>query len=151
MILAGDEFGEQHDRSDASGNVTQNGGKQVDPVNFERASEPDRADLLVYVSRLVRLRTSHAALGVDDTMFFHVDLNDQKRVLVWMRGPAADPVIVVANFSDWGTPSPLSPGARYDVPGWPAGNWHEVTLDRPAPTAGHEPLFPWEAKVYRLA
>jgi len=36
MILAGDEFADQHDLFDARGNVTQNGGKQVDPVNFSR-------------------------------------------------------------------------------------------------------------------
>jgi pullulanase/glycogen debranching enzyme len=148
MILAGEEFGDQHDRFDADGNVDQSGGKQVDPVNFSRATDPDRADLLGYVSRLVKLRTSHAALGVNETTFLHVDLADGKQVFSWMRGPAADPVLVIANFSDWGTANPFGPGAEYLVPGWPGGAWREVTLGRDAPTAGREPLFAWEAKVY---
>lgn len=149
MILAGEEFGDQHDRFDADGNVDQAGGKQVDPVNFARTNEPDRADLLAYVSRLVKLRTSHPALGLNDTSFLHVDLTAGKQVFVWMRGTVANPVLVIANFSDWGTSDPFGPGAEYVVPGWPGGTWHEVTLDRDAPAAGREPLFPWEAKVYR--
>ncbi len=149
MILAGEEFGDQHDRFDANGNVDQAGGKQVDPVKFSRAAEPERAALLAYVSRLVKLRTTHAALGVNDTRFLQVDLADGKRVFAWMRGTEPDPVVVVANFSAWGTADPFSPSAEYVVPGWPAGKWHEVTLDRDAPQAGREPLFPWEAKVYR--
>ena len=149
MILAGEEFGDQHDRFDANGDVDQDGGKQVDPVNFSRSAEPERADLLAHVSRLVRLRTTHAALGLNDTRFLQADLADGKRVFAWMRGNELDPVVVVANFSEWGTANPFSPGAEYVVPGWPSGNWREVTVDRDAPQAGREPLFPWEAKVYR--
>lgn len=149
MILAGEEFADQHDRFNVFGNVDQDGGKQVDPVNFSRASQPDRANLLAYVSRLVNLRTTHASLGLNETRYLHVDLTEGKRVLVWLRGNEADPVIVVANFSAWGTADPLSEAAEYVVPGWPGGSWHEVTLDREAPEAGREPLFPWEAKVYR--
>lgn len=149
MILAGDEFGDRHDRLDPAGDVDQAGGKQVDPVDYGRAAEASRADLLAYVARLTRLRTSHPALGMNHTRFIHVDLTPGRRVLAWSRGDPADPVLVVANFSDWGTDDPFGPGAEYHVPGWPAGDWHEVTRDRPAPQAGREPLFPWEAKVYR--
>jgi len=36
MILAGEEFADQHDRFNSQGDVTQDGGKQVDPVDFSR-------------------------------------------------------------------------------------------------------------------
>lgn len=154
MILAGEEFADEHERFDANGNVDQQGGKQVDPVHFARAAEPFRARVLAYVSRLVQLRTSHPALGLNDTAFLQVDLNDGKRVFAWMRGTPDDPVVVVANFSAWGTADPFGAGATYVVPNWPAlpsgRRWREATLDRDAPDAGREPLFPWEAKVYRL-
>ena len=39
MILAGEEFADQHDLFDADGGVTQQGGKQVDPVNFSRLGD----------------------------------------------------------------------------------------------------------------
>ena len=110
-----------------------------------------------YVSRLVKLRTRSDALAVNDTAFLHVDFNDGKRVLVWRRGREGQdaPVIVLANFSDWGTDDPMNPAAEYVVPNFPpapAGrHWREVTLDRRADRAGREPLFPWEAKVYELA
>lgn len=156
MILAGEEFGDQHDLFDRHGNVTHQGGKQVDPVNYSRYDEPDRKDLFKYVARLVRLRTGHAALAGDDVNFFHVDFGDQKRVVAWRRGPASDPVVVVANFSDYTTPNALSSGAEYIVPHWPATpagrHWSEVTQERDVPTGRHdrEPIFAWEAKVYRL-
>ena len=63
-------------------------------------------------------------------------------------------MVVVANFSDWGTPDPFNPGSVYDVPTWPAipanRRWREVPQDRDVTlaAAGHEPLFAWEAKVY---
>jgi pullulanase len=156
MILAGEEFGDLHTRFDVNGNVSQDGGKQVAPVHFDLLEGNDplpklRLDLLAYVSRLIKLRTSCLALGVNDTAFLHTDFNDGKRVLVWQRGPGPDGsmVVVVANFSDWGSGS--SPRAEYVIPNWPAGrNWTEVTLQRqiPAEWVGREPLFPWEAKVY---
>jgi pullulanase len=103
----------------------------------------------------VKLRTAHPALALNDTDFIHVDMNDGKRVFAWLRGTPADPVIVVANFSGWGTADPFAAGASYVVanwPGLPAGRqWREATLDRAAPDAGREPLFPWEAKIYCLA
>ena len=69
-----------------------------------------------------------------------------------------DPVIVVANFSDYATPNGLTdPNAEYVVPNWPSTppgrHWREVTQQRdvlPAQT-GREPIFSWEAKVYTLA
>jgi pullulanase len=155
MILAGEEFADEHYRFDKDGMVDQNGGKQVDPVNFSRATEPMRARILAYVSQLVKLRTSHPALGVNDTEFLHVDLNEGKRVFAWQRGSAENPVMVVANFSAWGTADPFAPGAEYVVLNWPltpiGRQWREVTQGRTAPDAGREPLFPWEAKVYQLA
>lgn len=159
MFLAGEEFADQNDLFDAVGNVTDSGGKEVDPVDFSRLQEPMRHAIFEYVSRLVHLRTSHPALAVNDTDFLHVDFNDNKRVVVWRRGMAAqDPVIVVANFSDYTTPNALTdPNAEYVVPNWPPAppgrHWREVTQQRDVPLAqtGREPIFPWEAKVYTLA
>jgi pullulanase len=118
-----------------------------------------RHAMFEYVSILVQLRTSHPALGVNDTDFIHVDFNDNKRVLVWKRGMAGqDPVVIVANFSDFATPNGLTdPNAEYRIPNWPptpAGrHWREVTQQRDVlpSQAGREPIFPWEAKVYTLA
>jgi glycosidase len=157
QILAGEEFGDEHDLFDARGHVTHQGGKQVDPVNYSRFDDPDRRELFEYVARLVRLRTSHPALSVNDTTFIHADLTSGKRVLAWTRGADSDPVVVVANFSDYTTPDALSPAAEYVVANWPvtpAGRrWIEVTRDRAVDTGrqGREPVFAWEAKVYRLA
>jgi len=156
MILAGEEFADQHDLFDSHGQVTHQGGKQVDPVNYSRFDDPDRRDLFEYVRRLVRLRTSHPALSVNDTAFIHVDFSFGKRVMVWKRGTDSDPVVVVANFSGFTTPDALSPNAEYVVPNWPgtpAGrHWFEVTQGRDVSTGRHdrEPVFAWEAKVYRL-
>jgi glycosidase len=171
MILAGEEFADQHDRFDSKGNVDQAGGKQVDPVNYTRLEDgvlsdgktpdplpPIRRRILAYVSTLVKLRTSQPALSVNDTNFIHVDFNDNKRVLVWQRGAAGqDPVVVLANFSDFMTADPSNPNSVYVVPNWPATpagrHWREVTQSRPVPDnwIGREPIFPWEAKVYTLA
>jgi pullulanase/glycogen debranching enzyme len=159
MILAGEEFGDQHDLFDRGGNVTHQGGKQVDPVNFSRVfspNDPARTELFHYVARLVALRKTHPALAVDNTDFMHADFDEGKRVMVWRRGSNEDPVIVVANFSDYTTPNALSPGAEYFVPSWtptPTGrHWYEVTQDRDVTTGrqDRESLFAWEAKVYRL-
>ena len=156
MILAGEEFGDQHDLFDRHGNVTHQGGKQVDPVNYSRFDEPDRKDLFDYVAKLVKLRTSHPSLSVDEVFFFHVDFEEGKRVVVWRRGPTSDPVVVVANFSDYTTPNALSPEAEYIVHHWPdtppGKHWFEVTQDRHIRTGQHdrESIFAWEAKVYHL-
>jgi 1,4-alpha-glucan branching enzyme len=155
MILAGEEFADQHDRFDSHGNVTQDGGKQVDPVDFNRLQDPWRQDIFQYVARLVKARTSLPALSVNDTNFIHTDFNDGKRVLVWRRGNDAQaPVIVLANFSDFVSDGGIS--GEYRVPNWPdtpsGMRWHEITQDRlVAPgSVGREPIFSWEAKVYTL-
>jgi pullulanase len=163
MILAGEEFADQHDLFDEHGWVTQGGGKQIDPVKFSRLtdrSDPDqpmRSRIFNYVARLVKFRTTHGALAADDTDFIHVDFTTGKRVLVWKRGgPRDDPVVVVANFSDFVTANASSPGAEYRVSNWPVTprgrQWREVTQERfvPQEYVGREPIFPWEAKVYTL-
>jgi 1,4-alpha-glucan branching enzyme len=129
MIFAGEEFADQHDL------VVLHPMKQVDPVNFERCEESWRQEIFQYVSRLVKLRTSHDALAVNDTDFIHVDFNDNKRVLVWQRGIAAsgNVIVVVANFSDFETQNADS-GGEYIIPTFPqapAGKqWYEVTQHR---------------------
>ncbi|SFT98562.1 1,4-alpha-glucan branching enzyme [Geodermatophilus amargosae] len=150
MILAGEEFADQHDLPIASA-------KQVDPVNFDRLSEEWRQRVFRHVSRLVRLRQTSEALSVNDTEFIHVDLTAGRRVFAWRRGaPGQRPVVTVANFSDWGTPEPQDPRSEYVIGNWPltpSGElWREVTQDRAVPPewVGREPLYPWEAKVYAL-
>jgi 1,4-alpha-glucan branching enzyme len=147
LILAGEEFADDHDLP------VVHPSKQIDPVNYDRLDDPWRRRVFTVVSRLVALRHSAAALSVNDVDVFHTDFTPGRRVLAWRRGaPGQDPVVVVANFSDW----TQSPGDEYVVPGWPATppgrTWHEVTQDRdvPAQWAGREPLYPWEAKVYAL-
>jgi len=153
LILAGDEFADQQDLD-----LSQEGDdrKQIDPVNFSRLNEEWRQRIFNYVSRLVRFRTESAALGINDTHFIHTDMNDGKRVVVWQRGRADRPVVVVANFSDYGTPNPTDPNAEYVIPNFPATppgqHWHEITQDREvsADYIGREPIYPWEAKVYAI-
>ncbi len=150
MIFAGEEFADEHDLP------VRHPPKQVDPVNFDRVAEPWRDEIFRYVARLVRLRTTHDALAVNDTRFIHADFDEGKRVIVWQRGQEASDklAVVVANFSDFATPHPFSPGAEYVVPNWPAlpsgKHWREITQERnvSAEWAGREPIFPWEAKVY---
>jgi glycosidase len=118
-----------------------------------------RQELVAYVARLVSFRTTQPALSVNDTSFIQLDFNDNKRVLVWQRGMAGqDPVVVVANFSDYATPNGLTdPNAQYVVNNWPptpsGRSWREVSQVRTVLPAqvGQEPIFPWEAKVYTLA
>jgi pullulanase len=156
MILAGEEFGDEHDRFDSAGHVTQDGGKQIDPVNYSRAEDPTRSGLVPYVSRLIKLRISHSALSVNDTEFIHVDFTPGRRVLVWRRGGVADPVVVVANFSDFRSENTSQEVAEYRIPNWPptphGKRWRDVSQDRDIPPdfVGREPLFAWEAKVYAL-
>ena len=150
MIFAGEEFGDQQD-------LPLSTGKETDPVNFNRLEDPWRKRIFDYVARLVKLRTTSVALAVNDTEFIHVDLTPGRRVFAWRRGTADDPVVVVANFSDWQTENPASPTAEYVIPGWPVTpggrHWREVTQARdvPAEWAGREPVYAWEAKVYTLA
>jgi pullulanase len=160
MILAGDEFCDQHSRFDINGSVDQDGGKQVDPVTYARLEGDDataqmRREILAYVSSLVKLRTTYAALAVNDNNFIQVDFNDGKRVVAWTRGGAGmDPLVVLANFSSFVSVPNGSNPAEYVVPNWPATppgkHWFEVTQNRvvPADWIGREPIFPCEAKVY---
>jgi hypothetical protein len=100
----------------------------------------------------VKFRTTSDALAVNDTNFIHADFNEGKRVIVWQRGKDDQLAIVVANFSEYGTP----PGSEYKIPNWPATpagkQWKEIAQDRmvPAEWVGREGVFPWEAKVYAL-
>jgi glycosidase len=145
MILAGEEFVDQHDRG------LSHPDKQQDPVNFERLSDPWRRRVFDYTARLVSLRKSAAALAVNDTNFIHFDLSLGRRICAWVRGDPGKhtPVVVVANFSGI-----QPPGSEYRVPNWPATpsgkRWREITQNREVPSSwiGREPLFPWEAKVY---
>ncbi len=168
MLLAGEEFADQHDLFDAQGNVTQGGGKQVDPVNFGRLTAPASSDrfgnpdgfyapmrrrIYDYVKTLIRLRTTAPALAVNDTDFIWSDFAAGKRVIAWRRGgaSAAVPVIVLANFSDFAS----APGTDYVVATWPGPappgtKWIEVTQGRDVDPAfvGREAIFAWEAKIY---
>ena len=152
MILAGEEFADEHDL------LIKHPEKQTDPVNFRRREEEWRRRIFDYVARLVHFRTSSGALSVNDTRFLHYDFTPGRRVMAWERGlPGSDDlVVVVANFSSWGTENAESPAAEYRVANWPAlppkRKWREITQQRNVPPewAGREPLFPWEAKVYAM-
>jgi 1,4-alpha-glucan branching enzyme len=149
MILAGEEFADQHDLdiSNADGD-----NKQVDPVKFKRMNDDWRRRIFDYVARLVELRKRSDALAVNDTVFIHADFNDGKRVLVWKRGYGDKLVVTVANFSDYGTPD----GSEYRIPNFPATpagrSWREITQSRVVEPdwVGREAIYPWEAKVYEL-
>lgn len=155
MILAGDEFADENDLFDIEGHVSNNACKQSDPVDFSRLDEDNawRRDVLDHVKRLIALRKTHPALGVNDTKWLHADFTPGRRVMVWQRGDDDNPVVVVANFSDFRTDAPSDPRSEYVVPDWPRRDdfeWREVSQDRDVPPGwvGREPLFPWEAKVY---
>jgi 1,4-alpha-glucan branching enzyme len=156
MILAGEEFADQHNRFDSQGNVSEDGGKQVDPVNYSRAGDDWRKEILRHVTRLVQFRTTSEALAGDEVEIIHIDFNDNKRVLSWRRGAADSPqsVVVVANFSDFTSDHAGTPQGEYVIHNWPATpegrQWKEVTQDRIVPPewVGREPVFAWEAKVY---
>jgi pullulanase len=167
MLLAGEEFADQHDLFGIGDNgqatVNQNGGKQIDSVNFSRFTASERDDpnapmrrrIFEYVRALIHFRTTSDALSVNDTSFIWTDFGDGKRVLVWQRGGVGEaPVIVVANFSDFAS----APGTDYVIRTWPptpAGKqWVDVSqsgriVDNDV--AGREAIFAWEAKVYTLA
>jgi pullulanase len=147
MILAGEEFCDQQDRPAVHPS------KQLDPVNYARKRDPWRSRVFECVASLVQFRKRSAALGVNDTQFIHVDFEDGRRIVAWVRGMPGvhDLVVVVANFSDCTTPGP-----EYRIQNWPATppgkKWREITQVREVPHywAGREPLFPWEAKVYEM-
>jgi pullulanase len=153
MIFAGDEFAQPMGVSTSDPNFTNL--KQTDPINYDLVtSDPWRSSIFEYVARLVKFRTTSAALSVNDTEFIHVDLAGGKRILAWQRGAAGqNPVVVVANFSDWGTDVSV-PNAEYRVNNWPdvvpGSSWQEITQNRAVSLewAGREPVYPWEAKIY---
>jgi hypothetical protein len=95
MILAGEEFGDEHDLFDRHGNVTHQGGKQVDPVNYSRFDEPDRKDLSNFVAKLIKLRTSHPSLAADEVFFFHID---SKRASGCWSGAEARPATPLSSW-----------------------------------------------------
>ena len=150
MILAGEEFADQHDRA------TTHPDKQRDPVNFERMNDAWRRNIFDYVARLVQLRESAPALSVNDTNFIHADFSNGRRILAWVRGRPGieDPIVVVANFSDaWWT-------GEYRVHNWPATpsgkHWVDFTdpsnlCNAPQNGAFNVPQLPWQAKVFGLA
>ncbi len=153
MILAGDEFADENDLFDIHGNVTNASGKQIDPVDFTRFSDTWRQDVLSCVKNLIHVRKSHPALGLNDTKWLHYDATSGRQIFAWQRGSDYNPVVVVANFSDFATVDPFNPSSEYVVPNWPRPHdftWKEVCLNRPVDGAriGREPIFPWEAKVY---
>ena len=153
MILAGDEFASPMAFQITDPNVTN--AKQIDPVNYDlMVGDPWRQQIFDYIARLVKFRTTSDALSVDDTDFIHMDFDQGKRVLSWKRGSLGQaPVVVVANFSDWGS-DVSQPGAEYVVKNWPAlpagKQWMEISQGYAVGQgwAGREPLYPWEAKVY---
>lgn len=55
-----------------------------------------RRRVLDNVKRLIELRKTHSALGVNDTTWLHMDFTPGRRVMVWQRGSDDNPVIVVA-------------------------------------------------------
>ncbi len=127
-------------------------------MNYERLDEPWRRRLFEYVARLVKFRTTYPALGINETEFIHIDFAENKRVICWRRGMngSEEQVVVVANFSGYGTPGPIGPSSEYRVHHWPSTppgrKWREITQDRdvPAEWVAREPIYPWEAKVYAL-
>jgi len=151
MILAGEEFADQSDLP-----TSDNYAKQRDPVNFRRIEDQWRRDVFDYVSRLVHFRRKAEALSVNDTRFLHYDFTPGRRVMAWERGRGDDRVVIVANFSPWGTENPLGLTAEYRVANWPqlpeTRKWREITLGRDVSMewAGREPIYPWEAKVYAM-
>ncbi|TLD26090.1 glycoside hydrolase family protein [Venturia nashicola] len=139
MIFAGEEFADKMDRPIAD--------KQIDPINWERLSDPWRTSLFNHVAAMVKLRIGCPALGDDDTRFIHID-ND-RNIYAWQRGRAGSPpVVVVANLSENDTN-----GTEYHIPNFPErdrSDWREIAFNRTVEQgwAGREPLYHWEAKVY---
>lgn len=156
MILAGDEFADENDLFNIKGNVSNDADKQIDPVDFSRLEGVDnvwRRNVLDLVTKLIALRKTHPALGVNDTKWLHSDFTPGRRVMVWQRGDDDNPIVVVANFSDFQTDNPFNPHSEYVVANWPRRGdfeWREASQGRDVPQGwiGREPLFSWEAKVY---
>lgn len=152
MIFAGDEFADEHDLA------VRHPEKQRDAVNFSRLAEPFRKRIFGFVARLIKLRTTHEALSVNEVDFIHLDFDDRKRVIAWRRGKnnSNAQIVVVANFSDFSSVPDGNAAAEYRVRNWPhtplGKKWREVSQERDIPNdwVGREPLYPWEAKVYAI-
>jgi 1,4-alpha-glucan branching enzyme len=152
MILAGEEFGDDTEETKS--------GRRIAAVDFAKLTDPTRGRIFDYVSRLVALRTKSNALAVDDTQFIHADFTGERRIMVWQRGRGNDLVVVVANFSDWGSSTDSNEFSaaepEYIVPNWPATptgyQWRHATDDRWVDPnwVGREPISPWSAQVYVL-
>jgi len=70
MILAGEEFADQHDRFDASGHVYAGWRQASGPRRISAVSKTTGGSgSFSMFARLVKLRTSHPALSVNDTTF----------------------------------------------------------------------------------
>ncbi|MEJ2402804.1 MAG: alpha-amylase family glycosyl hydrolase, partial [Candidatus Thiodiazotropha sp.] len=103
MILAGDEFGDVHDLDHRNWRL-----KMSDPVDWERLDgSPNNRDLWERVAALIALRTTHPALGRNETAFLHFhpdfDQNQGARVFAFCRTRGAalgatDQVVVIGNI-----------------------------------------------------
>eukprot|EP01103_Thecamoeba_quadrilineata_P018792 TRINITY_DN7368_c0_g1_i1.p1 TRINITY_DN7368_c0_g1~~TRINITY_DN7368_c0_g1_i1.p1 ORF type:complete len:689 (-),score=145.41 TRINITY_DN7368_c0_g1_i1:113-2113(-) len=155
LILAGDEFAEQHDKDCSRETPKSIRNKQTDPVHYERLHDEWRRRVFQYVSRLCHFRRKSESLTNNETTFLHCDYEEGKRVIVWQRGPSVvapedAPVIVVANFSNYATPQ----GSEYQIVNWPENppgtKWIEITQERDVvpEQVSREAIYPWEAKVY---
>jgi 1,4-alpha-glucan branching enzyme len=142
MFLAGEEFGDVHDQSNSNVNL-----KQEDPVQWLRAALPANAALAASVAALVRLRTSHPALGRNEVSFFYFhprfDDNGAPRVFAYCRTAglplgSAGQAIVIANMGP-------AAYATYDIPGWP---WQGMALTEYGYTA---PAPVWNASEKTLS
>jgi 1,4-alpha-glucan branching enzyme len=109
MFLAGEEFADLHDTDHRDWRR-----KMSDPVDWARADQPGRRDLLARVRDLVRLRTQHAALQRNEVQFFgfnatqnpgfhpDFDKDDGERLFAYCRTSgqpvgSSGQVVVVAN------------------------------------------------------
>ena len=122
MFLAGEEFGDVHDMT-----YTEVNPKQEDPVQWGRAQFAVNAALKAAVAKLIRLRTSHAALQRDEVEFFYFhpqfDGNGTPRVFAYCRTAgkplgSAGQVIVISNMG-------AQAFTAYQIPDWP---WHGSTI-----------------------
>ena len=127
MFLAGEEFGDLHDTDHRDARQ-----KMSDPVDWARANEPGRRELLARVRDLIWLRRQQAALQRNEVQFFgfvagfhpDFDRNEGERLFAFCRTGgqplgSGGQVIVVANcrrqhygevWVDW--PWGFRPGLR---------------------------------------
>ena len=120
--------------------MTASTGRQAkDPAVGERitvALTPKGAAELGSVTNLIGARKTHPALGVNDTKWLHVDFTPGRRTTVWQRGSDDNPVVVVANFSDFQTDDPFNPSSEYVVPKLAASGRLRLEGSFPQPECG---------------